>query len=103
MERSAGRNTLWKYFGLSTRATLPQGNEGKDDKIELLTLQIEGLIQKMNEDKTIESIKPFPGVLSNTNIPTELIDYGNKLGVSIRSVSIEGDGTILISESLQKS
>ncbi len=31
------------------------------------------------------------------DIPTELIDYGNKLGVSIRSVSIEGDGTILIS------
>jgi hypothetical protein len=48
-KRSGDQNTLWKYFGLSTRAALPEGKSSTDDRLQLLTLQIEGLGRQLNE------------------------------------------------------
>jgi hypothetical protein len=73
VERSAGKNTLWKYFGLSTRATLPQGKESIDDKVELLSLQIEGLTRKLSENKAEQiegSVVHHP---KNSHIISEVI------------------------------
>jgi hypothetical protein len=50
-ERSEGKNQLWKYFGLSTRATLPQANNSVEGKLELLSLQVEGLTRKVSEQQ----------------------------------------------------
>jgi len=48
-DRSEGKNKLWKYFGLSTRATLPHENNSVEGKLELLSIQVESLNRKMSE------------------------------------------------------
>jgi hypothetical protein len=88
VERSAGKNTLWKYFGLSTRATLPQGNESKDDKIELLSLQIEGLIRKIDEEKTVSTEEPFHRNLEEERIVRNIHTFAKGLGMQFSVVEI---------------
>jgi len=51
MKRSQGQNTLWKYFGLSTKAVLPEGGQNVDARLELLSLQIEGLSRRLEEQR----------------------------------------------------
>src|SRR5579862_9103318 len=46
MERSSGRNMIWKYFGLTTRGSLPVSKDSKDEKLELLSMQVESLIRR---------------------------------------------------------
>ena len=48
-KRSGDENQLWKYFGLTNRATLAEGKGGKQDKLDLLTLEIESLRRKLDE------------------------------------------------------
>ncbi len=48
---SGQHNTLWKVFGLSTRAALGEGQVTSADKIELLNLKIDGLARKMDEGR----------------------------------------------------
>jgi hypothetical protein len=103
VERSAGKNTLWKYFGLSTRATLPQANESRGDKMELLSLQIEGLIRKMDEEKTapveelshISISKPIRSI-SNINIARGVHEYGLELGLPIQSVYLAPNRHLIV-------
>jgi hypothetical protein len=90
MERSAGKNTLWKYFGLSTRVALPQGNKSSDDKMELLSFQIDGLIRKMDEEKP-----PRNRIVDLVHI------FGTSIGLAIESVQILGSKQLLVI--LQKS
>ncbi len=49
-ERSINQNTMWKYFGLSTRAELPEGNTSSDQRLELLSMQVENLVMKLTEN-----------------------------------------------------
>jgi hypothetical protein len=42
-ERSKGRNTLWRYFGLTTRAAFKEGESSLEEKVDLLMLQMQGL------------------------------------------------------------
>ncbi len=51
IQRSDGQNTMWRYFGLSTRAELPEGKTPVDDRLELLSLQIDSLNQKFTESR----------------------------------------------------
>ena len=53
LETSGKQNTLWKYFGLSSRATLDGQKQTPDDKFQLLTLQIEGLSRKFDEGQQV--------------------------------------------------
>jgi hypothetical protein len=55
---SNGQNELWKYFGLSTRAELTLGKATENDKIELLSFKVDGLLRKLEQDrpKTVEVI-----------------------------------------------
>jgi hypothetical protein len=55
-ERSEGKNKLWKYFGLSTRATLPHENNSVEGKLELLSIQVEGLNRKMSEQQVLPGL-----------------------------------------------
>jgi hypothetical protein len=91
VERSAGKNTLWKYFGLSTRATLPQGKESIDDKVELLSFQIEGLTRKLNEEGVFgeaafsvynKAVRKHP----KDNIYETVFNYASKLGLQISRI-----------------
>lgn len=50
LSRSKGQNTLWRYFGLSTRAALPTEKANVDEKLELLSLQIEGLNRRLEQE-----------------------------------------------------
>jgi hypothetical protein len=39
-ERSKGRNTLWRYFGLTTRAAFQPGESTLEEKVDLVLLQL---------------------------------------------------------------
>jgi hypothetical protein len=57
MNGSDGQNALWKYFGLSTRAVLTEGAVSKDDKLDLLTLKVDGLSRLIEQQrKPLEKI-----------------------------------------------
>ncbi len=47
-ERSKGENTLWKYFGLKSKAAPYEATGGSDEKLEYLSLQIESMKEKMD-------------------------------------------------------
>jgi hypothetical protein len=47
--RSNGQNMLWKYFGLSTRAAIPTPPEGREDRLELIEMQLQGISRKLEE------------------------------------------------------
>ena len=47
-ERSKGENTLWKYFGLKSKAAPYETVGGSDEKLEYLSLQIESMKEKMD-------------------------------------------------------
>jgi hypothetical protein len=40
-KRSEGRNPLWRYFGLTTRAAFKEGESSLEEKIDLLMLQLD--------------------------------------------------------------
>jgi hypothetical protein len=42
-KRSGDRNTLWRYFGLTTRAAFKEGESSLDEKVDLLLLQLQGI------------------------------------------------------------
>jgi hypothetical protein len=42
-QRSNDRNTLWRYFGLTTRAAFKEGESSLEEKVDLLLLQMQGV------------------------------------------------------------
>jgi hypothetical protein len=42
-QRSEGRNALWRYFGLTTRAAFKEGGSTLEEKVDLVLLQLQGL------------------------------------------------------------
>lgn len=56
LERSAGSNMLWKYFGISTRGSLGTVKGGVEEKVDMLTLQLEGLTRQLNEDRPLNPL-----------------------------------------------
>jgi hypothetical protein len=57
IERSKHQNTMWKYFGLSSRAELPTGKTNSDERLEFLSLQIASLSQRLDEAPVAQSPK----------------------------------------------
>ena len=48
LELSAGENTLWKYFSLSQRAQLSHPKDVTQDRLAMLSVQVEGLSRKLD-------------------------------------------------------
>jgi len=42
-QRGDGRNPLWRYFGLTTRAALKEGESSLEEKVDLLLLQVQAI------------------------------------------------------------
>lgn len=82
IERSKADNSMWKYFGLSTRAELPHGTTSTDERIELLSMQIEGLknqiIQKPARVRKQKSLVD-PG----QEVFDKLLEVGDLFGLHI--------------------
>ena len=51
---SSGKNALWKYFGLSAVAEVTEQKGGVEDKLQYLTLQIEGLRRQQEKMVTYD-------------------------------------------------
>jgi hypothetical protein len=49
VERSSGQNPLWRYFGITRPAELPDKPHNVSEQIDLLRLQIEGMNRKLDE------------------------------------------------------
>ena len=100
MERSAGSNMLWKYFGISTRGSLEAVKGGIGEKVDMLALQVEGLTRKLNEN---QPSRQLPAVFGFTpkqceRIQCEILDEALKLGLNNTGVSMpDGDGSVRIS------
>jgi hypothetical protein len=82
-DRSEGKNKLWKYFGLSTRATLPHENNSVEGKLELLSLQVEGLNRKMSERQELA----MPGLLEEMKKKINRPDKEFKKDAIVRALS----------------
>ena len=48
-ERSEGKNTLWKYFGLRVEAAAYEGEPGSDNKLDLINLQLGNMMRRLDE------------------------------------------------------
>jgi hypothetical protein len=60
-QRSDNRNTLWRYFGLTTRAAFKEGESSLEEKVDLVLLQLQGLgVQWEEEPIAPEPIAPEP-------------------------------------------
>ena len=73
-DRSEGKNKLWKYFGLSTQATLPHENNSVEGKLELLSIQVESLNRKMSERQELVMPGLAEEIKKKVNRPTSGID-----------------------------
>jgi hypothetical protein len=90
---SAGQNTLWRYFGLSTRAELSHGKASQDDKLSLLSLQVEALTRKLGESESDRILRK----LAIRQQCGEVIAFARSLlGSRATSVSMQGDNGVLI-------
>jgi hypothetical protein len=77
-EGSGDHNTLWKYFGLSSRAALTTGKPTDDDKLELIRLQLASLTRRIEEKDALKI--PHPGFEMNW-----LMNRAVELGIPIGS------------------
>jgi len=69
---SGGRNTMWKVFGLTTRAQ-PASAGTPDDKLDLLIRQVESLArEQMSRDEFRPNVEP-------DDVPNELYKFANDL------------------------
>jgi hypothetical protein len=48
-ERSDGKNTLWKYFGLRVEAAAYEGEPGSDNKLDLINLQLGTMLRRLDD------------------------------------------------------
>jgi len=48
-ERSDGRNTLWKYFGLRAEAAAYEGEPGSDNRLDLINLQLGTVLRRLDD------------------------------------------------------
>jgi hypothetical protein len=48
-ERSEGKNTLWKYFGLKAEAAAYEIKPGSDNKLDLINLQLGTVLRKFDD------------------------------------------------------
>jgi len=75
--KSSGKNSMWKYFGLSVAAEAPVPKGGETDRLEFITLQLESLRKKLDDQE-----KSFPYVTD--------LSYQSSLPPSLRRSFLEG-------------
>lgn len=66
VERSKGQNAMWQYFGLSTKAILPADKSDVEQRLDILALQLDGLVQRIDDQREphrARQIKQNPGDL----------------------------------------
>jgi hypothetical protein len=56
LNRSEGRNSLWRYFGLTTRASISQQESTVDEKLDLIIHQLQG------QGQSQDHFKPAPEI-----------------------------------------
>jgi hypothetical protein len=94
-ERSDRRNTLWRYFGLTTRAAFREGESSLEEKVDLLLLQFRGLEAQSMQGRATSTEMAFirssiptgksnfeatPEVSLPVEAQIEFIDRANKIG-----------------------
>jgi hypothetical protein len=104
-DRSEGKNKLWKYFGLSTRATLPHENNSVEGKLELLSIQVEGLNRKMSERQElalpglVEEMKKRSNKLKQDSFLQALLNFAVEHKIRIDSTTWQNDKSLFVSVS----
>ena len=53
VERSAGQNPLWRYFGITRPAELPDKPHNANEQFELIRIQLDGLNRKLDEKEQV--------------------------------------------------
>jgi hypothetical protein len=48
-DRSEGKNTLWKYFGLRVEASAYEGEPGSDNKLDFISLQLGNMLSRLDD------------------------------------------------------
>lgn len=97
-ERSKGENTLWRYFGLKAEAAPYQAETGTDAKLDYLTMQMDGLRQKIDaiEHTRIPETDATLAIKAMANQYFGYIQSRLPPGTNVRDVSPIGPYTIVV-------
>lgn len=110
-QRSDSRNTLWRYFGLTTRAAFREGESSLEEKVDLLLLQLSGSELQSSQPRPSSTLAAFrrnvtPEAERNiaaaaersisVNAQMEFIDEANKIGRHARISESRFQGNAII-------
>ena len=91
--RSSGRNSLWKFFGLTTRAELVKPKDGVEDRLALLSTQVESLSAQLSRSTVVDDRKfETERKVVQQSRHELLYDHLTKIA-SPKGVVVEGMGT----------
>jgi hypothetical protein len=76
VERSSGQNPLWRYFGITRPAELPDKPHDVLGQIELLRLQLEGVNRKLDERVSNDFQDDVKEALAKEEVSTRLRNLG---------------------------
>jgi hypothetical protein len=108
--RSQGRNTLWRYFGLTTRAAFQPGESTLEEKVDLILLQL----REAERSRPVEVTSNYGAnfllfadqarrlILEAENARAEISGDNNTMRIDMRGFSIQPN-TIGQLETLAKS
>lgn len=96
-ERSKGENTLWKYFGMKSKAAPYEAVGGSDEKLEYLSLQIESMRDKMNvlSERLPTSSLYEEEIENNIDKVFDIIRRKVPKSVVVRGMSVFGDEIVV--------
>ncbi len=98
-EKSKNQNQLWKYFGLKTSASPYAVEQGEDNKIDYLTMQVESLGRKMEEiasPYTIEIKSERPEDMLTSRQISNIVENFTPDNVDIKSIRMDPETEKLI-------
>ncbi|TNJ40419.1 hypothetical protein FGF66_01325 [Chlorobaculum thiosulfatiphilum] len=96
-ERSDGKNTLWKYFGLRAEAAAYEGEPGSDNKLDLINLQLGSMLRRLDDFEKKSLFDYGKKIMLDSNKGDEGLSYlqlfakNNDIDVKIIEVSISED------------
>jgi hypothetical protein len=98
LTKSVGKNALWKYFGLSVVAKETDQKGGVEDKLQYLSLQIEGLRKQQEKVVTYGEIHPTLAERMKRKADDEMSD---KIGQILAAKGIGFGGLLYSGNELQ--
>jgi hypothetical protein len=99
---SAGQNSLWKYFGLKTRAELTEPKDAVQGRLALLSDQVQSLAAQLDhitfapDYRTSSNFEKAPKDRSHEALYNDLIELASEVGAVVKGMSTAGRSATLL-------